>query len=139
MMTLQRFQHLIDAYGTERERWPEEARAAMLELLAQSAEAREHVQRAAGLDALLDAVPLTAPADLNADALAARITRLSSRVVTAATGWRMSFGWPSFATLAAAGVFGLMVGWTDLQMAQGNATDVVDLLSPIVVAENPLW
>ena len=38
-------------------------------------------------------------------------------------------------------LIGLMIGWTDIQMSQGYAadSDLVELLSPVSVAENPLW
>jgi hypothetical protein len=141
MITLDRLKVLLDAYGADPARWPDEQREAARELLARSDEARVYVRQAAVLDTLLDTAPLTAPAGLDAAALAARIMRLPARVTAAATAWRFSFGWPNFATLAAAAAIGLVIGWTDIQMSQSYAADgdVLELLSPVNVAENPLW
>jgi hypothetical protein len=141
MITLDRLKVLLDAYGADPERWPDDQRTAARELLTNSAETRAYVQQAAVLDTLLDAAPMTAPPGLDAAALAARIMRMPAPVTAPATSWRFSFGWPNFATLAAAAVFGLVIGWTDIQMSQGFAadSDVLELLSPVTVAENPLW
>jgi hypothetical protein len=141
MITLDRLKVLLDAYGADPGRWPDEQSDAARELLSHSAEARLYVQQASVLDTLLDTAPLTAPPGLDPAALAARIMRIPARVTAVATAWRFSFGWPNFATLAAAAVFGLMIGSTDIQISQGYAADgdVVELLSPVSVAENPLW
>jgi hypothetical protein len=141
MITFDRLKTLLDAYGADPGRWPDEQREAARQLLAGSAEARAYVQQAAVLDTLLDAAPLTVSPGLDPAALAARIMRMPARVTAAATSWRFSFGWPNFATLAAAAVFGLVIGWTDIQMSQGYAADadLLELLSPVAVAENPLW
>jgi hypothetical protein len=141
MITLDRLKILLDAYGADPGRWPDGQREAARELLTRSPEARAYVQQASVLDTLLDTAPLTAPPGLDAAALAARIMRMPGRVAATAAAWRFSFGWPNFATLAAAAVFGLVIGWTDIQMSQGYAADgdVLELLSPVSVAENPLW
>lgn len=54
MMTLQRLQQLLDAYGAAPERWPEAEHDAALLLLAHSPAARAQREEAAYLDALLD-------------------------------------------------------------------------------------
>jgi len=56
-MTLDRLRTLLDAYGADPARWPAVERAAALELLARSPEARAHRVAAARLDDALDAVP----------------------------------------------------------------------------------
>jgi hypothetical protein len=60
MMTLQRFKDLVEAYGAEPARWPEDERIAALELLERSAEARAAMEEAQALDRLLDLSPSTA-------------------------------------------------------------------------------
>ncbi len=56
---------LIDAYGGDLRRWPEDEREAARALLALDAEARDRLEEAAELDAVLDASPRpAASADL---------------------------------------------------------------------------
>lgn len=61
IMTLQRLQQLLDAYGAASDRWPEEERAAAVLLLQHSAAARAQREEAARLDALLDLAPHAQP------------------------------------------------------------------------------
>ena len=56
-MTLDRVRTLLDAYGADPARWPAAERAAALELLARSPDARACRVAAARLDDALDAVP----------------------------------------------------------------------------------
>jgi hypothetical protein len=70
-----RFAALLDAYGADPARWPEDERAAALALLAESADARARQHDAATLDAALDAAPPAQPSDL-----------LLARVLAAAPG-----------------------------------------------------
>jgi len=72
-MTLARLEEILDAYGADPVRWPDGERAAMLDLLARSPDARRRRDEAAALDELLDAVPATPPSP----ALAARILAAS--------------------------------------------------------------
>lgn len=66
LMSLARFQQLIDAFGGNAEHWPVEERDSALALLTQSDTARELQQQAALFDNLLDQAPLTPPsADLS--------------------------------------------------------------------------
>ena len=60
-MTLQRFTHLLDAYGGRIDRWPEAERRAAQTLLERSPDARARAGAAARLDDLLDQVPDAAP------------------------------------------------------------------------------
>lgn len=61
MMNLDRFAALVDAYGASPARWPEAERAAAMELMKTSPEARRLAEEADALDRLLD-LPETAPA-----------------------------------------------------------------------------
>jgi len=53
-MNLQRFEQLIDAYGSDPQRWPPAERSAALKLLAQSPEAADLQQQSVWLDQALD-------------------------------------------------------------------------------------
>jgi len=74
-MTLERLEHILDAYGADPAHWPDADRAAALALLAQSADARRRRDDAAALDVLLDAVPAVSPSP----ALAARVLEAAPR------------------------------------------------------------
>jgi hypothetical protein len=139
MMTFERLTSLIDAYGAEPERWPADERAAGLLLLANSAEARAYAHEAAALDALLDRVPLRPTVTVDPAALAARIVRAPARPApkqpSFAVRWGFGFGWANIAALAAAGIVGFMVGWTDLTAVTTATTatanrDIVDMIAP---------
>lgn len=73
--TLERLRQLIDTYGASPDRWPQGERAAALELLMRSAEARKWHDAAARLDRLFDLVPPVEPSpELKARVLAAAST-----------------------------------------------------------------
>lgn len=161
MMGLDRLTSLIDAYGADPERWPADERAAALLLLAESAEARAYAEDAAALDALLDRVPLRPTVTVDPASLAARIARAPARPQPrrrsfgerwGAERWGFGFGWANVAALAAAGVVGFMVGWTDLTAVTPGTTtapaitanrDIVDAISPTLpissTADESVW
>ena len=60
MMTIERFKHLIAAYGADPARWPARERLAALDLLERSDDARALMEEAVQLDRLLDLSPSTA-------------------------------------------------------------------------------
>jgi hypothetical protein len=112
---LARFEALLDAYGAEPRRWPEDRRAAAEALLARSAEAQALHAAAARLDALLDGAAVgPAPA------------HLVGRVIAAAPqpkarGGRFA-GWlKPAAGLAFAAVLGLALGGVVSPFGAGNA------------------
>lgn len=155
MMGFDRLTSLIDAYGADPERWPADERAAGLLLLANSAEARAYARDAATLDALLDRVPLRPTVTVDPAMLAARIARAPARPATArpsfAARWGFGFGWANIAALAAAGIVGFMVGWTDLTTVNTATTpataaanrDIVDVIAPAAAisstTEESVW
>lgn len=155
MMRLDRLTSLIDAYGADPERWPADERAAALLLLAESAEARAYAEDAAALDALLDRVPLRPTVTVDPASLAARIARAPARPQPRRRSfgerWGFGFGWANVAALAAAGVVGFMVGWTDLTAVTPGTTvpaitanrDIVDAISPTLpissTADESVW
>ena len=60
-MTMSRFREIVESYGGNPDRWPAEDRAAAT-TLASRPEGRALLDRAAGLDGLLDTAPAPAPA-----------------------------------------------------------------------------
>jgi hypothetical protein len=86
MMTLQRLQELLDAYGANPEHWPANERPAAQALLERSDEARVLRNEAARLDALLDLAPRWTPsAELQERVLAFAPT---VNAPTTSQGWR---------------------------------------------------
>jgi len=149
MMSLDRLKTLLDAYGADPNRWPEAERAGGRELLAGSAEARAYAQEARRLDSVLAHGALHAEVRVDAAALASQIARTPQRPQpggvaggrsrgSGAGAW-FAFGWPNFAALAAAGLVGFLVGWSDLGSSAAGGRDVIDLLAPVTVIEEPLW
>lgn len=79
-LSMQRFEQLIDAYGSDPQRWPPAEREAALKLVDESAEAALLMQQSAWLDETLD--HYEAPAF---DQLTARIVR--QKLPEQHTGW----------------------------------------------------
>jgi hypothetical protein len=85
-MTMAEFERLLDVYGSDRTRWPIEARAGAGQLVARERAARRLLAEAEALDRALDRAPL--PSLAREAALAERIVtaaRRSPRMVPAAT------------------------------------------------------
>lgn len=76
-MTYADFERLLAVYGSDRARWPVEARKAAAQLVAQSADARQLLVEAEALDRLLDRAPL--PTLSREAALSARIVEAAQR------------------------------------------------------------
>ena len=114
-MTLERFEDLVDAYGARPDQWPEDEREPALALLADSPQAQRAADEATALDGLLDEAPSVEPsAALQRQVLAAaptqrptwleRLDRLTERI------WPFTPRWQPATGLAAAAVFGVVVG-----------------------------
>lgn len=122
-MKLKRFARLLDSYGSNPERWPEDERDAALALLAASTEAGDLRDLAQPLDQMLD----HSIAGGGDDALRARIMTVPYRHSTAPEGqviagrWKArtsSLGlWPRMAAMAAACVLGFVAGISDIGVA----------------------
>jgi hypothetical protein len=134
-MNATRLKRLIEAHGADPQRWPPDERAAALALLASSPEAQALVAEARRLDALLAAVPVGDAAPAATVALRRRIAALPAGGEGGQPGggahwmlgpWSLARVWPSAAGLAAAGLIGLVVGWTQLLPA-GDQPEVGDL------------
>lgn len=115
LITLERLQVVLDAYGAEPGRWPTEERAGAVALIESSDEARALFEEAAELDGVLDHVaePIVSPA------LARRVRRIEmpprhwrmAGVVAAIGDWLQPgsrFAWQS--AVATAAIVGLVAG-----------------------------
>ncbi len=115
------FQALLEQYGAEPRRWPDEQRIQAQALLAVSMQARAEQHRAALLDAMLDRldapvisdervarVVAGALADLPVPGLAPRRPPFTRRVADLLGAWRQV--WPRAAGLAACTAAGILVG-----------------------------
>lgn len=89
--TLERLAQLLDAYGGEPARWPEQERAAALQLIAASPEAAALHRAALELDGALD---LSVVPDAASSALRARVLEIPIKHPFAAkSGWGWSWNW----------------------------------------------
>lgn len=102
-MNTERFISLIDAYGAEPRRWPESERDAALTLARENEAAGAHWRAAASLDRVLDEAGVRGPSA----ALRQRVLGFAPRPRPA---YRRVSWWAPGASLAAAGVAGLMIG-----------------------------
>lgn len=92
-MTYAEFEHLLAVYGSDRARWPVEARKEAAVLVARSAEARQLLAETEAFDRVLDRAPL--PPLAKEAALSARIVaaaQRSPRVVSVRAGEGMAAG-----------------------------------------------
>jgi hypothetical protein len=110
-MTLKRFEQIVEAYGADPRRWPDDERdAACAFAQTHPADARPRLAAAAALDAALDAdVPLPVSRSLRR-----RIVASANRRDPWPFGWRFESRparrWLPGAALAGAGVAGLVAG-----------------------------
>ena len=126
MMTLAEFEQLLEVYGSDRTRWPLNARASAAARLMSDAGARRLLAEASALDAVLAAAPELDPAAMSAlaDRIAALTRRAPRLVATAnpaivalptgatphdAAGTHREL-WRGAALLAASLVIGIFVG-----------------------------
>ena len=100
-MTPERYLQLLDAYGADTRRWPDDERAAaeaLAQTLPAALQAAQH--EAAALDALLAAHAVASPAP----ALAARIAQLGRTAPTPPSRpWWRRRTWPAWAAVSLAG------------------------------------
>lgn len=152
-LSLQAFKDMLDAYGGDPRRWPEQGRAAAQSLLAHSADARAAFREARALDAVLVSAPsgvepaqalkerIVAAALSGYQKEAAPTARLPDNVVrigsrrpsaartgppAASTATRPQF-WRTATALAASLVTGLLIGTFDI--APSSVRSVAALMS----------
>ena len=114
-MSVAGFCDLLDRYGANEARWPDERRAPARALLARSADARRARHEAARLDTLLDAAPAAVPSPtLTArimDGFPPRTPRWQSWLADIGRAiWPDRGAWKPAAAFASAALLGLMVG-----------------------------
>jgi hypothetical protein len=114
-MAFERFETLVDAYGSEPNLWPDDERTAGLALLERSDEAQRVVEEAADLDALLGQAPAVEPSP----ALRRRVLEAAPSAqkswLERLDGWTTSLWpftprWQPVLALGAAAVFGILIG-----------------------------
>jgi len=111
LMTLERLNTILEAYGASPARWPAEERAAAEAMIAASDEARMAFAEAARLDAMLDRATPPPPADRLGWRLRGIGPRPEQIVVTATrprTSWMGSLARAAAVVLAVAG--GIAIG-----------------------------
>jgi hypothetical protein len=134
-MTRQQFEHLLDTYGADLQRWPEAHRQAARALVAQDDAARAALDAAARLDALLDHFAPPAPSDAAAR-VAAALSALPPQ--GAPPGWWAALAelwWelravPRIPSIVAVLLCGLVVGFASLGLTHlgGSRVDLSALL-----------
>ncbi len=138
MMTRADLIGLLDAYGAELDRWPEQQRVAAMALLAVDADARRLHAEANALDRVLDRAPrIVASRETElADrimAAAARTPRVAasnaSPVVAPATPRVPTLPrrdlWRAAGMMAACLVLGFSIGWSDLAQRFAPAVEAL--------------
>ena len=116
-MNLQRFENLIDAYGTDPQRWPVAERSAALKLLADSEQAAELLQQSIWLDQSLDQFSAPAFDQLHQRLLKMPLPAQPRNVLERVLQWLMPSGpreltewWRPAALACLPLVFGLFMG-----------------------------
>jgi hypothetical protein len=112
---LARFRTIVECYGADSSRWPEQEREEALALAESSSEAAAMLREAAGLDSLLKELPTPEPsADLLRAVAEIPLRHDPAAIPDLSSGWRLywPFGAPWKPALAAAlaGVLGMVTG-----------------------------
>ena len=106
---IDRLRRLLEAYGADHRRWPEDASAPARALVARSESARALLDEAKALDALLDGATAPEPSpELKAEILAAA-GRPAQRP-WAIPVWPFGALWKPVSALAAAAMLGIIAG-----------------------------
>jgi hypothetical protein len=135
MMNLDRFAALVDAYGASPARWPEGERAAAVELMQTSAEARRLAEEADRLDRLLD-TPQTAPVTR---ALQDRILAALASRGPAPRGSRITLGrWLPAGAVACSLLLGLAIG-TQVPALAGLDEDTLAQNAAMSASASDAW
>ncbi|MFN4277390.1 MAG: hypothetical protein ACK4FJ_13905 [Ferrovibrio sp.] len=148
-MDLDRFTHLIDAYGADIEHWPARDQAAADRLLAASSEARELQRAALRFDNRLLAatLPEIEPSDDLRARIFAQVAALPATAVATPPGWRAQIAealallfpagraMPQLATLALALFIGIGAGLSNFSLID---TQEVELVAVQLASTAPL-
>jgi len=129
-MNLQRFEQLIEAYGSDPQRWPVAERAAALKLLAESDKAAALLEQSAWLDETLDQFAVPAFDQLNERLLKMPLPARSKGWLERVTQWlmpadsaRVGEWWRPAALACLPLVFGLFMGM-QLDLFQDPAAEM---------------
>jgi hypothetical protein len=135
-MTLDRLRELIEAYGANPERWPEQERGLAVVFIATSAEAQGLLEEAVALDRALDALPAPEPSQalrngiLNAFTPAKPVAaNENDGLVATITRWRPRSHSAWHKAAAAAVMFGVLCGV--------GVSQVYTTTGTIVIAQQP--
>ncbi len=109
-MDMARLAAILEAYGADDRRWPQDERAAALALLADSPEARALRDQAAALDTLLDVAGAPAPSPELMAMILAAAERPAWRQWLAEF-WPFGPAWQPASAFAAAVVLGVAIGF----------------------------
>ena len=142
-MTLKRFRRILDAYGADPARWPEDEIDAIRALLASSEDARRMADEAGHVDRLLDQWEAPVSAALDPADIAARVSALPQEPGAGqndAIGWRITLGWPNVAGLAAAAAAGFLLGFLGVaDVWLFDYAPTVDVIPELMLSEDALW
>jgi hypothetical protein len=128
-MNLARFRTIVECYGADSSRWPEQERAEALAFAGYSKEAEAILREAAGLDSLLKKLPLPEPSsDLLRAVAEIPLRHEPATASDMPSGWRLywPFGapWKSVLAAALAGALGMVTGVATVEpYAQEAYTD----------------
>lgn len=147
MLTLRRFRTMIDSYGADPLRWPDEMRAGALALLDSSAEARAAFREARRLDHAIEAArarddSMLRHPDEQAAALARVRSGVAARIATSKArrptdwdvGWMQSLQmrWIGMATSGGLAIAaGLLIGATYASRPEFDT--VLSMLQPVPI------
>lgn len=131
-MKLREFRRLVDAYGADAMRWPEQKRDAALALALASEEARQAWAEAMQLDrALATVVPAIGPERIAELRLTLFERTAALHPPGAALAGRLAglWRWPSVLVLGTMALLGFFVGFTQLAPSATEAASTVDVFS----------
>lgn len=141
VMTPDRLRELLAAYGADPSRWPEEERAAALDLVRRTRPS-DALTREAVLDHALDAWKEPSLPKLDPLRVTAKITALPQRAPRR-TGAFVAVTWSKIGGLAAAAaVSGFLVGWSGIgeELLPGPAAAASsDAVAIVAVMEDAAW
>ena len=133
-MTPERFSELLDAYGSDLQRWPEAERAPGRALLEQGPpELRRQLAAATALDSWLDAHAVAAPDDLLVRRIVASAAPSKAPAATRGPRWLLPrWVWPGAGVAGiglagmAAGVFAVSIALHGMGPGTGTGADRYD-------------
>lgn len=138
-MNLERFIQLLDAYGADLDRWPQNEQAAATAILVARPDAREAQRRAAAVDTILlrAGLPGIEPSDALRQRVLAQVAGLPPALIVPTADRRAQVAeaiallfpsgrrMPQFAALAVALMIGVSAGFANFGLIDTQDTDLV--------------